>query len=88
MLATGHLFAPSIAMATVASEQIRASRAKPLRGAERALETLILFGKKASRCDRQFFPNTLTSSHAKRSTRHATPARRRQLDRAAPVFAI
>jgi hypothetical protein len=34
-------FAPSIATATVASEQIRMSRVKPLRGAEGALDILI-----------------------------------------------
>jgi hypothetical protein len=41
----GDRFAPSIAMATVASEQISASRAKPLRGAEGALDALDLLGK-------------------------------------------
>jgi hypothetical protein len=37
----GGRFAPSIAAATIASEQIRVSRAKPLRGAKGALDILI-----------------------------------------------
>jgi hypothetical protein len=41
-------FAPSIATATVSSEQIRGSRAKPLCGAEGALDALICSEKRVA----------------------------------------
>jgi hypothetical protein len=41
-------FAPSKATATVVSEQIRVSRAKPLRGAEGALDILICSEKRVA----------------------------------------
>ncbi|MFY9835742.1 MAG: hypothetical protein WAK55_04610 [Xanthobacteraceae bacterium] len=46
-------FASPIATTTVASEQIRVSRAKPLRGAEGALDTLI--------CSEKGWPLRLTA---------------------------
>jgi hypothetical protein len=42
----GDRFAASIATATVASEQIRMSRARPLRGAEGALDIMICSEKR------------------------------------------
>jgi hypothetical protein len=52
-------FAPSIATATVASEQIRMSRAKPPRRAEGALDILVCSEKRPSRCDRRLFLNAI-----------------------------
>jgi hypothetical protein len=55
----GDRFAPSVATATVDSEQIRMSRAKPLRGAQGALDILICSEKGWPL--RRLFPNTFMS---------------------------
>jgi hypothetical protein len=55
----GDRFASSIA--TVASEQIRVSRAKPLRGAEGALDTLICSENRLAVTIDGFFPNPFVS---------------------------
>jgi hypothetical protein len=55
----GDRFAPSIVTATIASEQIKVSRAKPLRGAERALDTLIRSENRAAVAIDDFFRTLL-----------------------------